>query len=894
MKKRIAIGTLGVLLLLLTIAVTQIPGYQADAASASDFVMDGTTLVKYEGTASAVSVPVSVKSIGEEAFAGNTGIYSVTLPKGLISIGYGAFRDCERLSRITIPDSVTELGNGVFKGCTALKKVFMGTDLAKLGSGVFAGCDVLTDIVIDKDNQKFVCDKGVIYNKEKTCIYQVLSGRKETNYVMPTTVEEVKEYSFWGCKNLESVSLGSSMAAIPGYAFSNCQSLQTVTIPYTVKRIDMRAFEDCASLQKVILPSSITNIHETAFDGCSSLTLQGETGTYAGTYADTWNELQKEFVIQAEYEDSGAYKEKQPVIEDQDSQNQVDADKEENKTNINQPQGEDNRENVLGTSHIVGNQAVMFLDNTKLEVTDFGNIPGNADKKQETQQKAYDVLPKYTIADKHVIADQAFYQNDALQRYNIPDGITEIGEFAFARSGLTEIVIPDGITEIAYGAFYKCDKLNKIIIPETVQNIEPEAFAHTGWMKHWLAQERTEEPDGDFLIVGDGIALAYRGTGSIVEFPDEVKQIGPYAFTGHKEIQKVILPASVTVIGEGAFKGCDHLQEVTGGEGLKQIKDGAFSGCPIQNIRIPASVEELGLGAYDLTGTGKPEDEKIILFEGRVLPTVSYERTATRLSNQEARKLALQDVVFAVIDGSFNSHMLENSVLADRKSGFKGIVCSINHGSQTATCEYTTLHENELEGMKLPSTILVNGKKYELTNVEQLKEKTVGRTDDKKEELEGIQITCHSETLQADFIQAAFQNEMGGYELSVSDSSEAGEAIGKAYEALYGTDIGERVEGYQIELTEAATGIPISKTGSQELSLTLPVKAGMQEGDVQILCLDRNGQVEQLPCELSEREGQTWITFLTNHFSAYGIYYVHKENCYGEGRIQNGKVVISF
>lgn len=60
--KRSIRNVLGVLLLSMAIAVTQLPVEQMEAAGASsEFQMDGTTLVKYTGTASAVSVPAEVK-----------------------------------------------------------------------------------------------------------------------------------------------------------------------------------------------------------------------------------------------------------------------------------------------------------------------------------------------------------------------------------------------------------------------------------------------------------------------------------------------------------------------------------------------------------------------------------------------------------------------------------------------------------------------------------------------------------------------------------------------------------------------------------------------------------------------------------------------------------------
>lgn len=59
---------IGIMLIITAVLIMQIPVPEADASSfASDFKMDGTTLISYTGTATDVSVPSDVKVIGEGA-----------------------------------------------------------------------------------------------------------------------------------------------------------------------------------------------------------------------------------------------------------------------------------------------------------------------------------------------------------------------------------------------------------------------------------------------------------------------------------------------------------------------------------------------------------------------------------------------------------------------------------------------------------------------------------------------------------------------------------------------------------------------------------------------------------------------------------------------------------
>lgn len=133
------------------------------------------------------------------------------------------------------------------------------------------------------------------------------------------------------------------------------------------------------------------------------------------------------------------------------------------------------------------------------------------------------------------IAEWAFYREEMLQDYTFPDGVNTIEKFAFARSGLSSISIPEGVTYIGYGAFYHCDALNDVVIPDSVTTIEENAFSHTPWLKNWMeGAAEDDETAGvsdadDFLIVGDGILLAYRGDEEDPVLPETVKSVVPGA-----------------------------------------------------------------------------------------------------------------------------------------------------------------------------------------------------------------------------------------------------------------------------------------------------------------------------------------------------------------------------
>ena len=71
---------------------------------------------------------------------------SITIPSSVTSIGGGAFFDCAALTSVTIPSSVTSIGGSAFSGCIRLTSVTIPASVTSIGAGAFYGCSSSTDI----------------------------------------------------------------------------------------------------------------------------------------------------------------------------------------------------------------------------------------------------------------------------------------------------------------------------------------------------------------------------------------------------------------------------------------------------------------------------------------------------------------------------------------------------------------------------------------------------------------------------------------------------------------------------------------------------------------------------------------------------------------------------
>ncbi len=553
-----------------------------------------------------LTIPDSVKTIGNNAFCYCTGLTSVTIPDSVTTIGASAFSECSGLTSVTIPDSVTSIGASAFSECSGLTSVTIPDSVTSIGNYAFYNCSSLTSVTI------------------------------------PDSVTSIGNYAFYNCSSLTSVTIFNSITTIGEYTFYHCDSLidvyfegsqeewkkvnvktgntalKNATIHFSVGPTNgtdeeggFEYYWDSISGTAMILkytgsdtdvtiPSTlngytVTAIGSTAF--CNNKTLESVTfpdsvETIADGYVTThilFREFEKDderrFVNYVPY---GASGESFGAFSDCENLKSVDlglgiktigsyafhgcAGLEsvtfpESLISIEKCAFEfcDSIQSVTIPRNVttIGDGSFLGCDSLqKVEILGDASIGTYCYSNTEAttvsiiwQGSGYD----YTGAENPM--DEEYYSNYTLQEATIREGA-----FAYCVN-LTEVHLGDSVTSIGYATFQSCANLKSIIIPDSVTSIGGSAFAYCDSLESInLSGESLERYGENALYQCNSLITAY------INIP----VIDDYMFMDCKSLKEVTLGNNVEWVGEKAFHGCINMKRITIPKSVKHIGDRAF------------------------------------------------------------------------------------------------------------------------------------------------------------------------------------------------------------------------------------------------------------------------------------------------------------------------------
>ena len=284
----------------------------------------------------------TVTELDKFAFLQCTGLTSVSLPNTLEKINM-TFYECTALTSITIPESVTTLNPDAFAYCSGLQAIYCKSyrSVPSTGSTKFNHISaslpiyVPTPLLSDYRTQwsgmtniqpDLFFAGGLYYTidpaKQNATVVQHPDGVGEYNPLVNVTIPEAIEAygqtfsvdtigkdAFYGCDELESITMPNSIVRIEEYAFYNCSAVKKFIIPGNVTFIGQRAFWDCKEMTSLAIYGNVATIGDYAFRNCSKIaSITCEAATPPTCIYQCLNSVTKTIPLYVPSESVNAYK----------------------------------------------------------------------------------------------------------------------------------------------------------------------------------------------------------------------------------------------------------------------------------------------------------------------------------------------------------------------------------------------------------------------------------------------------------------------------------------------------------------------------------------------------------------------------------------------------------
>ena len=579
-----------------------------------------------------VSIPDTIKTIGDDAFSCSFYLESVSFYGNVPSIGNAAFYQCgEATDGLTFhcpsnleSEYIEALAEWVYgwNGNNALEG-----DLAPY-EGEIPSVPKPEDYLeaVDDSSSGGVMIKGVKSGSKETSITipetfngkavtQIKAGAFKNNTKIKTVnieagIPSIGEGTFYGCSSLETITFPDTLSSIGREAFYNCHNLTGVTFLGSLKAIGSNAFyqcialeradlsqtemtviaqntfESCQALSEVVLPEGLETIESYAFFKCNAITeitlpqSLKRIGQGAFQYAHlTEVEIpagvgligDKEFAAEAFWCDG--LKEIN-VSEDNPFYTDVDGVlyTKDKKTLLYFPNGREDSvyEIPEGVEEICGYAFKVPA----------GQRPADWDPAKGNNLKTI-VFP----AALKKVGNGAFAQR-TLDSITITPNI-EWGTYVLDNCKVKTIEIAEGVTEIPDNFFYGATGFQELNLPASLKRIGNSAFDR-------FPLESIELPYG-LEEIGVEAFECSKLTG--IKIPKTVKTIGDRAFYLNKNLKDVVFEEGSALKNTGAFtfNSCSKLETITLPHGVEVIDNGCFSSCDsLEYVGIPSTVTTLG------------------------------------------------------------------------------------------------------------------------------------------------------------------------------------------------------------------------------------------------------------------------------------------------------------
>lgn len=498
---------------------------------------------------------------------------------------------------------VISIAKGAFRRCNRLTSLVVGEHVQTIGESAFYGCSELQSITLP---QGLV---SIGKNAFQNCT-------RLTGIVIPDGVSDLPEYTFSLCKELQSVKLGAGLKTIGDYAFADCAKLTSVEFNDQLTTIGQYAFSGCSALPSVKLGAGVTEIGSYAFYRTAALT-SVEFGDRLTTIKEA--AFYESALTSVTLPNSVTTVEMQAFAKCA-ALTEVTLGSGLQSVGYEAFVGSKIYEDATDIFRI-GNWVIACKSEIR-EIPNADTVVGVADYCFAGQKQ----LASVKLNNAKYIGIGAFTSCEKIWEATFTTGsLIRIGAYAFANcEQLTDVRLSEGLLEIDQQAFNGCMRLedSKINLPKSLTKVGQSAFNGTRayilarglvYMDHWLVGANGDVVQDPHIKMGTvGISdYAFNNTTPMgtVYLPDSVAYIGRGAFYKAAYVSSINLPASLKRIGDYAFYGSamrfaegdtpEEMFTLVIPEGTEYIGRSAFYNCAtFLNLTIPGSVKYIGDYAF--------------------------------------------------------------------------------------------------------------------------------------------------------------------------------------------------------------------------------------------------------------------------------------------------------
>ena len=464
------------------------------------------------GTDGTVTVDEKTEKISSLAFYSCANITTINFAgNNLKEIGDRAFARCGGLTAIAIPDSVTTLGNDIFESCNALESLRLPANLESFSSTML-GCENLESIeIVNGVNFTTDKDKVAIFTNDMSELLYYLPTATKTSYTVPEGVKVIGENTFNNNSYLTSITLPSTLTHIGDLAF---YSSQIETVQFTAGKdalaIGSQAFANTDSLTSISLPANVSSIGDHAFSrsGLAEITLGGSNSMLDTIGASAFEGTSLTTIVlpdSVRLIDDRAFASSalayitlnEGLIELGDGVFYDD----ESLESVSLPSTlKTMGESMFVNCSLLSN--ITFADNIQITrlprdtfsgcdslttiripagVTEIEGRDPDAASGAQGNVGAFENLANLTSVtfedgSKCLEIGTGAFEYSGVQSVTLPNSVTTIASSAFAHTPITEITIPRTVTSIGQNAFSMCDRLTSVRIEGSITSLPSLAF----------------------------------------------------------------------------------------------------------------------------------------------------------------------------------------------------------------------------------------------------------------------------------------------------------------------------------------------------------------------------------------------------------------------------------